>query len=318
MNVPAFDGYFADPMVLRCTGELEGAGYRYAAYGTGDPAESKEASDRVFEAVVSDDLVTWKSAGRVLERVSIDLGVDYWAPEVAFADGMFWMYYSVGHGIDGHHIRIAQSDSALGPFHDLGLNLTPNESFAIDAHPFRDSDGQWYLFFARDVLDSPRPGTHIAVAPMVSMTELGPTIAALSPNADWQIYQHRRFIYDRTLDWHTLEGPSVIARHGRYWMTYSGGAWTGEDYAVSWAVADEPLGPWRHPAQGTKPLLATSGELRGPGHNSLTTSQDGDDIIVFHSWDEAGKRRMLRLRTISFEPEGPRVDGPTWGPSIGN
>ncbi len=152
---------------------------------------------------------------------------------------------------------------------------------------------------------------------MTDDSPAGPTIAALSPNADWQIYQRQRFIYDRTLDWHTLEGPSVIARHGRYWMTYSSGAWTGEDYAVSWAVADGPLGPWCHPPHGTKPLLATSGELRGPGHNSLTTNQDGDDIIVFHSWDGTGKRRMLRLRTISFEPEGPRVDGPTWAPPSG-
>lgn len=308
-----FDGYFADPMVLATPVEFKGRSFAYVAYGTGDPAGSTAADNRVFEALVSNDLLSWKSTGRVLDRLSADLGNDYWAPEVAAADGAFWLYYSVGHGIGGHHIRVARSDSALGPFKDLGLNLTPGEVFAIDAHPFKDAHGRWYLFFARDVLDSPRPGTCIAVAPMKSMTEIGETVTALIPDADWQIYERQRRIHNRILDWHTLEGPAVVARHGRYWMTYSGGAWTGPGYAVSWAVADNPLGPWRHAPIGSAALLATSSELRGPGHNSLATAPDGEDVIAFHSWDEKGERRQLHINTISFELEGPRVDGPIRG-----
>ncbi|WP_208020614.1 hypothetical protein [Labedella phragmitis] len=56
-------------------------------------------------------------------------------------------------GAESHHIRLAVADDRLGPLRDLDVNLTPDESFAIDAHPFRDHDGRWYLFFARDVLD---------------------------------------------------------------------------------------------------------------------------------------------------------------------
>ena len=61
---------------------------------------------------------------------------------------------------------MAVADSPLGPFRDLGLDLTPDESFAIDAHPFLDDDGRRYLFFARDVLDAERPGTQLAVVPL--------------------------------------------------------------------------------------------------------------------------------------------------------
>jgi len=44
--------------------------------------------------------------------------------------------------------------SPLGPYQDVGPLLDPSDCpFAIDPHPFRDEDGQWYLF-ARDFLDS--------------------------------------------------------------------------------------------------------------------------------------------------------------------
>jgi GH43 family beta-xylosidase len=298
----SFDGYFADPFVLRL------ADGSYVAYGSSGAAANE---DRVFEALVSRDLQTWRSHGPVLDRLPESFGNEYWAPEVAETDGAFWMYYSVGHGIRGHHLRVARAASPLGPFSDQGVNLTPHERFAIDAHPYRDADGRWYLFFARDVLESARPGTQLAVVPLRGMTAVAaePSVV-LEPSADWQIYERSRQLYGSVFDWHTLEGPSVVRRHGRYWMTYSGGAWTGPGYAVSWAVADALLGPWKHAPAGSPPLLRTTDEFLGPGHNSLTVTPQGEDAIAFHSWNADRTARQLHVRRIVFEPDGPRVHGP--------
>jgi GH43 family beta-xylosidase len=298
-------GYFADPFVLRTD---EG----YVAYGT-CPERSGDEDGREFVVLTSDDFLTWRDRGGALERVDPALGADYWAPEVAHVDGRWWMYYSVGHDIIGHHVRVAVADDRLGPFSDLGVNLTPDESFAIDPHPFQDEHGRWYLVFARDVLDAERPGTHLAVAPLERMTEVGPVVEALRPNADWQVYERDREMYGGTYDWHTLEGPSVVRRRGRYWMTYSGGAWTGAGYAVSWAVAESPLGPWRAAPASAPPLLRTSSDLVGPGHNSLTVDPQGDDVIVFHSWNAARTRREMHARRIFFDEDGPRVGRPLAG-----
>lgn len=302
MSAPVYPEYFADPFVLR---RADGA---YVAYGTGRPPAR---GDAVFEALTSPDLAHWVSHGPVLPRLPARFGDEYWAPEVVEADGAWWMYYSVGQGISGHHLRVARAGHPLGPFTDLDINLTPDESFAIDAHPFQDADGRWYLFFARDILDHARPGTHLAVLPLADMhTAAGPAVAVLAPNADWQIFERGRRMYDGVYDWHTLEGPAVVERGGRYWMTFSGGAWTGEGYAVSWAVADHPTGPWQHAPEGAAPLLSTNGGLVGPGHNSLTTAPDGADAIVFHAWDAAHSARRMHVHRISFQPEGPSVDGP--------
>ncbi len=294
------DEYFADPYVLRTD---DG----YVAYGT-NPGSVLE---REFEVLTSPDLVEWTSHGGALERPGGVPGTDYWAPEVAHADGRWWMYYSVGDGDHGHHLRVASSDGPLGPFIDLGLNLTPDEDFAIDAHPFRDVDGRWYLYFARDVLAGPRPGTHLAVVPLRDMVTVdGPATAVLEPTEDWQIYERDRPMYGALYDWHTLEGPSVVRRHDRYWMTYSGGAWTGAGYGVTWAVADAPLGPWRPAPEGSPRLLATTGDLIGPGHNSLTVGPDGEDVIAFHAWDRSRTRRELHTRRIHFSPGGPSIGDP--------
>lgn len=298
---PVWPGYFADPFVLR----LPKGGY--VAYGSGPPADSAPPGPRVFECLTSPDLLHWHSAGHVLNRLPPSAGDEYWAPEVAYRDGSWWLYYSVGRGIHGHHLRVARSDSPTGPFTDTGTNLTPHETFAIDAHPYRDTDGSWHLYFARDVLGHPRPGTHLAVAPLDEPTRLGATTPVLAPNADWQLYQRNRTMYGRQYDWHTLEGPSVVHRHGRYWMTYSGGAWTGPDYATSWATAHQPCGPWTHAPVGSQPLLATGGGLIGPGHNSLTVAPSGEDLIAFHSWDPSRTNRRMHLARIRFGADRPRV-----------
>ncbi|CAN5142157.1 hypothetical protein BH11ACT1_BH11ACT1_07800 [soil metagenome] len=206
---------------------------------------------------------------------------------------------------------MAVSDIPTGPSWDTGVHLTGAARFAIDAHPLTDVDGSRYLFYARDVLDAARPGTHLAVAPMAHPTQLAASPReALAPNADWQIYERGRLMYGRRLDWHTLEGPSVVRRAGRYWLTYSGGAWTGAGYAVAWASAPHPLGPWEHAPARTRPLLSTDGDLIGPGHNSLTVGPDGADVIAFHAWDATRTLRQLHLRRISFDDRGPRVGEP--------
>lgn len=294
----AYDGYFADPFVLRID---DGS---YVAVGT-DPTRGD--GGRVFECLASDDLVTWRSHGPVLERLADPYFDTYWAPELTAFEGRWWMYYSAGHGIDGHHIRAAVADTPTGPYVDVGVNLTPTERFAIDPHPFTDCDGDRYLFFARDVLDAERAGTHLAVARLEGPTLLGPTVPALAPSADWQLYERGRVMYGRTLDWHTLEGPAVVHRQGRYWLTYSGGAWTGDGYGVSWATATHPLGPWRAAADGERLLASDGGELIGPGHSSITTDPDRRDVIAFHSWDRARAKRQMRLRRVDFDERGPRV-----------
>src|SRR5204863_3051634 len=156
------------------------------------------------------------------------LGPDFWAPEVAWAGGRCYLYYSVGQDDKDHQLRVAVSDSPQGPYRDTGKPLIDPQvcPFAIDPHPFQDDDGQWYLFYARDFLDCAdgyRAGTGLMVAPMKSMSELeNEGEMVLRARSDWQRFQSNRPLYGRTWDWHTLEGPCPQKNDGRYYCFYSG------------------------------------------------------------------------------------------------
>jgi beta-xylosidase len=303
---PVFDAYFADPFVLAVDGG-------YVAYGTGELA-----GGLAFVVLRSHDLVHWTRAeAGALIPLAADWATDYWAPEVAIGgDGRFFMYYSVGTGDRGHRLRVAVADAPEGPFVDQGIILTPGERFAIDPHPFRDpADGAWYLFYAHDVLKGDRVGTTIAVDRLTTMTSVaGESRTLLRATDDWQRYRRDREMYGKVYDWHTLEGPFVVARDGRYHLLYSGGAWEEPGYGVSYAVADHPLGPYREPVTGPAVLQTIPGEVIGPGHNSVVRGPDGADWIAYHAWDPARTRRALWIDRLRWGPDGPGRSGPTRGP----
>ena len=136
---PLWDGYCADPFVLRAE---DG---RYVMYGT----TPSLPGGRAFQLLVSDDLASWSDAGGALTvPEGTPPGTEYWAPEVAHAGGRYWMYYSRGVGDTGHQLRVASSASPTGPFEDVGGPLTPDLPFAIDPSPYLDRTGRWWLFYA--------------------------------------------------------------------------------------------------------------------------------------------------------------------------
>lgn len=307
---PVWPGYFADPFVLRTA---EG----YFAYGTGETLEqSSNGVLGAFKVLRSQDFVTWQVAGAALTVAAETAQNVYWAPEVAAYNGRYHLYYSsapAGHDVK-HRLRVALADDPLGPFIDRGPVLPEAEGFTIDAHPFCDPrDKQWYLFFAKDYFDG-RTGTGLAVAPLTPdlLRTKEPARTVLRANADWQIYERNRVLYGRQWTaWHTLEGPCVTVREGRYYCFYSGGNWQTHDYGVSYATAEHPLGPWQHaPETGPIVLRQHAGEILGPGHNSYTIAPDGSDVLVYHAWDPARTARRMFIDRLEWTPAGPRCVGP--------
>jgi GH43 family beta-xylosidase len=308
---PVHDDYFADPFVWRHAGE-------YFAVGTG---RGEADRDGVFTLLSSPDLVSWRSRGKALSRPDPGLGDTFWAPEIAFDAGIFYLYYSVGHGDRGHRLRVATSAAPAGPYRDSGRDLTDPQvcGFAIDPHPFRDDDGRWYLFYARDFLDSDggaRPGTALVVQRLEQMTRLtGQETVVLRARHEWQRFQRDRPMYGGVYDWHTLEGPSVCKRDGRYYCFYSGGRWDSANYGVDYGVADHVLGPYVDGAQASGPRILRSVPERvlGPGHNSLVVGPDGQtSYVVYHAWDSQRSARRMCLDPLLWRAEGPLCLGPSF------
>jgi arabinan endo-1,5-alpha-L-arabinosidase len=302
LHEPVWHGYFADPFVLR-----DSSGFY--AYGTSGPDLAGVAPH--FPILRSHDLRQWEHIGHSLRPPKGREQDSFWAPEVAYRDGLYYLYYSSG-GPDGqdHKLRVATAQRPEGPFHSDDVALLPDEPFSIDAHPFHDpASDRWFLFFAKDFFDG-RSGTGIAVVEFAPdlMSVSGDVQTIIRPSADWQIYQRNRHWYGITWPaWHTVEGPFVVFKGGRYWLFYSGGLWKGSDYGVSYAVADHVLGPyveWQ-PELGPK-LLRTSATQFGPGHNSVVEASHRS-YIIYHAWDSAYTARRMFVDELAWSADGPRV-----------
>ncbi len=309
---PVHPAYLADPFVFRHAG-------LYYAVGTGEP-DTEKVNGRIFPMLRSEDFLSWEEIGGALLPPDPTLGTDFWAPAIAQLDGTFFMYYSVGFGDKNHQLRVANARLPSGPYEDTGEPvLDPKScSFAIDPDPFRDEDGHWFMFYARDFLDTPRPGTALAVAPLEDMRKIPADFTAVArAHHDWQRYQANRPMYGQTYDWHTLEGPCALRHQDRLYVLYSGGNWQEDTYGLDYVYATGPNGPFVDDNQGAPRVLKTvPGRVIGPGHNSLVTGPNGRRYIAYHAWDPEMKARRLFFDELIWTPEGPRSHGPTWTPKV--
>jgi beta-xylosidase len=308
---PVYAGSMPDPGVMLHEG-------LYYAFGT--TGKDRKADGRIFTLLRSRDLVTWEELGGALTPPDADPRYEYWAPEAAFDDGTFYLYYAMG-GVEEEKfaIRVATSTRPEGPYTDTGTPLVDctGNRFTIDAHPFRDTDGKWYLFYARNYPNTEggfHPGTGLAVDRLDGMTKLaGECRTVLRARYLWTLYEaHRRMnVYDATFDWHTIEAPYVRMHRGKYYCFYSGSNWQTRTYGVDYAVSSHVTGPYTGQGHSARVLHGVPGHVRGPGHHSIVAGPDGNDWVVYHAWNEALTVRQMCIDPLHWTGEGPRVS-PSW------
>jgi len=311
---------FPDPFVLQHAG-------RYYAFGT--TGEGRTSDGRVFTLLTSTNLVDWQALGGALTPPPGTDGAQFWAPEVVQHDGTFYMYYSRGGGAIGaevgHRLHVATSRQPQGPYTEVAQLTVADSPFTIDPHAFRDTDGQWYLFYARDFTDTQDgyyPGTGLVVDKLTSMTQLaGQPRTVLRARHSWTLFEANRTmpLYgNRTFaQWHTLEGPAVRLHNGTYYCFFSGANFLTDRYGVDYCTAKHPLGPYVDSGSdaGARVLHSVPGHVRGPGHHSHAMSPDGrTEYLVYHAWNMAMTERQLCIDKLEWTDKGPRCLGPTYTP----
>ncbi len=305
---PVYPHRCPDPFVLKHLGT-------YWAYCTGLWDDGS-----AFGILRSPDLVTWEVVDGAMAPLEGDFPC-YWAPEVTYDNGRFYMYYSVGNEAT-MQIRVATADNPDGPFTDSGRTLT-REPFAIDAHVFINRDGTWYLFYATDFLDHPRVGTGTVMDRMLDPFTLeGSPRPVTRAKYDWQIYDPNRASKGGVC-WHTLEGPFVLEHRHRYYQMFSGGNWQNPSYGVCYATAEslDAPGEWNQTCNGVDslPILRSlpDQDVIGPGHNSVVSGPDNRQrFCVYHRWATKNDERVLNIDPLEFVGDRLAVLGPTNDPEL--
>lgn len=304
---PVYPSSFPDPFVLKWCGV-------YWAYCTGIWKDG-----RCFGILSSPDLIHWREWGGAMAALPDEsAGPYYWAPEVTYHNGRFLLYYSVGNE-ELMQMRVAVADHPAGPFVDSGRQLT-TEPFAIDGHVFIDDDGAWHFFYASDFLTHSHIGTGTVCDRMRDpFTLAGQPRPVTLPRYDWHVYDPQR-ASKGGVRWHTVEGPFVLKRKGRYYQMFSGGNWQNLSYGVSYALSDQIDTPseWTQVADGERvlPILRTvPGHVVGPGHNSVVRGPDNRQLFcVYHRWSADTNERVMAIDRLEWVGERMLVDGPSTTP----
>lgn len=208
-----------------------------------------------------------------------------WAPELHYLDGKWYIYFAAGERDDIWKIRpfilectgqdpMVDSWVERGKMQRSDDDIYSFESFSLDATIF-ENKGERYYVWAEKVSVGIQI-SNLYIAKMASPTHLATAQVLLTtPDYDWE----RRDIW-------VNEGPAVIRRDGRIFLTYSASA-TGECYCMGMLSIgeDEDLLDPRAWKKERYPVLSSSAEvgLYGPGHNSFTKLPDGTDVCVYHA-----------------------------------
>ncbi len=85
-----------------------------------------------------------------------------------------------------------------------------------------------------------------------------------------------------------------------HYLFYAANDYTTARYAIGYAVAESPLGPYR---KAPAPLLVTdlAAGLVGPGGPHVVVGPDGGPWLLFHSWAPGLRRcRCLHAARLNF------------------
>lgn len=209
-----------------------------------------------------------------------------WAPEIHIINDKWYIYFAAAdvNDIKGdmfdHRIYVLENVAAKpldGDWIEKGQIKTNWESFSLDATTF-EHFGNRYLVWAQND-PNVKGNSNLYIALLINpWTITGTQIMISKPEYAWE-----------TIGFWVNEGPAVIKRNGRIFISYSASA-TDYNYCMGILTCEDssnlldPLS-WE---KSNGPIFTTNYEngIYGPGHNSFTVSEDNrSDILIYHARD---------------------------------
>lgn len=222
-----------------------------------------------------------------------------WAPEFHLINGRWYLYYTAMAATKDdrtHRMHVLESGGSdpLGPYTYKGrLFDRANDQYAIDGSVFlHPGDGAWYFLWAA------HPGHVINIARMENPWTLA-TNGVVIPASGFGCEEVR-------------EGPVVLQRNGKLFLTYSACDTGKPDYKIGMLIADEKAdvmdpNSWK---QYPTPVFERNDNagVYGPGHHGFFRSPDGtEDWIVYHaktSSEYTYRGRTTRAQKFTWNTDG--------------
>ncbi|MFZ5431560.1 MAG: glycoside hydrolase family 43 protein [Bacteroidota bacterium] len=235
-------------------------------------------------------------------------GRQLWAPDAAFKNGQYYLYFPLKDKNDIFRIGVAVSDKPEGPF-------TPQSdpikgSFSIDPAVLDDGDGNFYMYFGglwggqlqryrnnkaiecghEPAGDEPALCARVARLrdDMLEFAEEPRDVVILDENGE----PLRAGDHDRRY----FEGPWMHKYKGKYYFSYS----TGNTHFLCYATGDSPYGPFTYQGVILTPVIGWT------THHSIVEFHGKWYLFHHDSKPSGGKTwlRSIKVVELEYNPDG--------------
>lgn len=264
----------------------------------------------------AEEKTIWKATKATLSHRFI------WAPELHFIGGKWYVFYAGSESTENRwafdcHVLQCQGDDPYnnewvekGKFDKLPEDKFSFTGFSLDMTYF-EAAGKSYVIWAQH--------SEIKISCLY--------MAEVNPAEPWKLISMPMLLTEPEYDWEKVrfavnEGPAVLKHEGKIYVCFSASG-TGPEYCVGVLEAQEgsdllSRDSWK---KQDKPLLKSEDLFQeyGPGHNSFTKDEEGNDVIVYHARSQEcfdgtcgyaendplyDPCRHARIRTVMWDESG--------------
>ncbi len=228
-------------------------------------------------------------------------GRQMWAPDAAFANNKYYLYFPVKDKQDVFRIGVAISDKPEGPF--VAEAKPIDGSYSIDPAVFKDDDGSFYMYFGgiwggqlqRWDNNQYNPDGTLRTRDEEAFL---PRVAKLS--ADMKSFEGevkeielvdengKRFTESQN-DKRFFEAAWVHKFNGKYYFTYS----TGDTHVINYATGDSPYGPFTYKGVVLNPVKGWT------NHHSIVQVKD-KWFLFYHDVQLSGKTHLRNVKVTEL------------------
>ncbi len=230
-------------------------------------------------------------------------GRQLWAPDVAYKDGKYYLYFPLKDKNDIFRIGVAVSDKPEGPFIPEANPI--KGSFSIDPAVLDDGNGGYYIYFGglwggqlqryrnnkaiecghEPADDEPALCARVARLSddMLEFAEEPRDVVILDENGEpIKAGDHERRYF---------EGPWMHKYNGKYYFSYS----TGNTHLLCYATGDSPYGPFTYQGVILTPVVGWT------THHSICEFKGKWYLFHHDSVPSGGKTWLRSIKVVELE-----------------
>ncbi|HRI20694.1 MAG TPA: glycoside hydrolase family 43 protein [Panacibacter sp.] len=234
-------------------------------------------------------------------------GRQLWAPDAAFANNMYYLYFPAKDKKDVFRIGVATSNKPEGPF--IAEKEPIKGSYSIDPCVFKDDDGKFYMYFGgiwggqlqrwnNNQYDSAaqlRKPDEFSILPRIARLNAGMKDFAEPVKEIKIVDKEGKLFTEKDNDKRFFEAAWVYKYNGKYYFTYS----TGDTHFICYATGDNPYGPFTYQGIVLNPVEGWT------NHESIIQFNN-KWFMFYHDIQLSGKThlRNVKVTELHYNADG--------------